>query len=299
MDVTVNRSDAAPGVGAEVARTMQAFLSDMSVEATPRQIAKSARIGSGEFSGLAAYVPMLPGAPFSDALESCARLAAHRLRPVPHMAARSIEDRAVLTEDLPRFVDAGVEDLLLIGGDAATPAGPFASALDVLETGLIEAAGIRRVGLAAHPEGHPSVNDAVLLPALKAKADYGRENGLQMWATTQFLFEAGPLNLWEGRLGDAGVDLPIRVGLPGPASLKAVIAYALRCGVGASAKALARRPETARLLGRWRPDGLLEAIAHAAASRPSSQIAGVHLYAFGGLDASLDWISARRQAMAG
>lgn len=299
MDVTVNRTEEAPRVGAEAARTMQAFLSDMSVEATPRQIAKSRLLEAGAFSGLAAYVPMLPGATFSDALTSCEQLAAHGLRPVPHLAARSIADQAVLTDDLPRFVDSGVEDLLLIGGDAATPAGPFASALEVLETGLIEAAGVRRVGLAAHPEGHPSVDDAALLLALKAKADYGRENGLQMWATTQFLFEARSLNIWEARLADAGVDLPIRVGLPGPASLKAVIAYALRCGVGASAKALSRRPETARLLGRWRPDGLLEEIAHDAALRPSSQIAGVHLYAFGGLDASLDWISARRQAMAG
>jgi methylenetetrahydrofolate reductase (NADPH) len=67
------------------------------------------------------------------------------------------------------------------------------------------------------------------------------------------------------------------------------LAYALQCGVGTSARVLARRPDAARMLKRWSPDALVDDLAAHEAAKPASAVAGIHLFPFGGLDAALDW----------
>lgn len=286
----------APGAMLNAGGTLRALLANASVEATPRQIQASARLEAPEWAGLPVYVPMLPGAAFLDSLESCRRLKALGLIPVPHLAARSISGPAELDDVLPRFVEAGVEAMLLIAGDQPTPVGPYDSTLALLDSGELAHNGVRKLGVAGHPEGHPAVDRQALQDAMRTKAGYARATGTEIWVVTQFMFDAAPLPEWESALEADGVDLPVWVGLPGPSSLRALMGYALRCGVGASAKALARRPDTMKMLGRWRPDGLAHEVADAVAASKNSRIKGLHIYPFGGLDASLDWIAGMRAA---
>ena len=49
------------------------------------------------------------------------------------------------------------DTVLLVAGDSDAAAGPFSSSLQVLETGVFEACGIRSVGVAGYPEGHPRI----------------------------------------------------------------------------------------------------------------------------------------------
>src|SRR5262245_2731240 len=49
-----------------------------------------------------------------------------------HLAARMIRDRAHLDELLATMAEAGIDDAFVIGGDATPPAGPYASAVELL-----------------------------------------------------------------------------------------------------------------------------------------------------------------------
>lgn len=241
--------------------------------------------------GTRVYLPFLAGSGFADNLDACRRLAGMGLRPVPHLAARALTGPDELDRDLPRYVEAGVDALLLIAGDLAEPVGPFSNTMQVLDTGLLEKHGIRRLGVAGHPEGHPYAEDAELIEALRVKAAYARATGTEMWVTTQFLFDAAPLKNWDERLRAAGIDLPVRAGVPGPAKLSTLVSFALKCGVGASARMLTKRPSAMKLLGRWSPEPLVDDIAAHMARTPQTLIEGIHIYTFGGVQTALDWLA--------
>lgn len=265
------------------------LVAGLSLEATPKQLAKVAAIGQRLPAGTEIYLPALSASRAEETAATAARLVALGLGPVPHLPARRLASRRELDDTLERYAAAGVDRVLLIAGDVDRPAGPFTSTLDVLASGRLAAHGIRRLGVAGHPEGHPAANAAALSRALAEKAAYARETGSEMWIVTQFVFEASPFLRWSEALQAAGVALPIRCGLPGPAKMHTLLAYALQCGVGTSARVLARRPDAARMLTRWSPDALVDDLAAHEAATPASAVAGLHLFPFGGLDAALDW----------
>jgi methylenetetrahydrofolate reductase (NADPH) len=272
-----------------IAAARAQLLADVSLEATPTQLARRGDLADRLPAGTAVYLPALDKVPEAARVEAAAGLVRAGLRPVPHLAARRLAGTGELDDVLGAWRDVGVADVLLIAGDLARPAGAFTSTLDVLATGLLERHGVRRLGVAGHPEGHPAADRGTLAAALEAKLAYARATGTEMWIVTQFAFEAGPLAAFEARLRDEGVTLPVRAGLPGPASTRTLMTYAWQCGVAVSARVLARRPSAARLLGRWAPDAVVDALAAHRADAPASLIGGLHLFPFGGLEAALDW----------
>ena len=139
------------------------------------------------------------------------------MRPVPHIAARGVPDRAALSRMLGDLAAVGVEDVLLIAG-GMDPVGEYHETVQILDSGCLEEAGIRRVGVAGHPEGHPDVADDLLTWALAAKNRIARDRGLDMHLVTQFTFAAEPIIAWELRHPGDGQDVPIHVGLPGGTS---------------------------------------------------------------------------------
>ena len=271
---------------------VRALLADFSIEATPKQLASVPLLAELLPPWCSIYVPFLPGADFVDAEAACKQIAAAGFRPVPHLPARRFEDRVQLAGWLARFQGAGADSLLLIAGDVSSPKGPFADTLAVLDSGLLERHGFHRIGVAGHPEGHPIVSEAELTRALAHKSDYARDTGADMWLVTQFVFSADPVCHWLDRLDAAGFTLPVRVGLPGPASTRTLISYAVQCGVKVSTRMLTRRPGMARkLLGRWHPNDLLLALARYHTEAHHGLLSGVHVYPFGGLQRSADWFS--------
>ena len=115
---------------------------------------------------------------------------------------------------------AGIALKTPIGGDLAAPAGPFFAAMEVIESGLLQSRGIVEVGIAAYPDGHPRLGPTELDRALAAKVEAAAETGLAVHIVTQFGFSAPAILNWIARLRDQGIDLPVRVGLAGPATRK-------------------------------------------------------------------------------
>jgi methylenetetrahydrofolate reductase (NADPH) len=204
--------------------------------------------------------------------------------------------RVSLSRHLANLADVGADSVLLIAGDRARPAGPFASTLEVLGSGLLQRYGFHNLGIAGHPEGHPVVDGDTLADALRRKAEYALDTGSMMWIVTQFVFSAEPVTRWLDRLRADGIRLPVRVGLPGPAKAQTLLRYAAQCGIGASSRMLARRPDALmRLLGRWTPDELLPTLARQVTERRQA-LDGIHVFPFGGLEQSIDYFSALREA---
>lgn len=218
-------------------------------------------------------------------------VAASGFIPVPHISARRIGTPAQLEEYLERLQEVGAsERVLIVGGDPATPAGPYDSAVQVIESGLLQRYGVAEVGIAGYPEGHPSIPTEVLKLHLDRKAAALRDAGLRATIMTQFSFDADAVAAWIRDVRSRGHDAPIRVGVPGPAGIARLLDYARRFGIGANAMIVKKYGlSLTKLRGTAGPDRFVDALAHHVATDDSAGDIRLHLYTFGGLRASAEW----------
>lgn len=276
-----------------------AFLSRLSIEITPKQIEKVGLLKDKLPLGTCVYVALIDPADLALQIEAVAAIRAAGLEPVPHVPARFVRDRADLHHRLSALSERGkVRQALVLGGGAPQPLGIYDAAIQLLETGLLETYGIRKVGLAGHPEGNPDIikakGEAALVEALKVKQAYLTAHNIEGYIATQFLFEAGPVAYWAKGLRDEGITLPIHVGVPGPATIKTLVKYAAMCGVGNSARFIRKQAlNVTKLLTVSSPDAFVENLTKLHFEKPELGIAGPHLYPFGGFDKLLDWVSSR------
>lgn len=285
-------SAAAPDKAA--ALRLAALAGRASLEVTPALVL-GGRVPAGLLpAGTRVYVPYLPSADYRDTVAACQQLTADGMQAVPHLPARAVRSAAELEDWLGALSAAGSSQLLLVAGDRATAAGPYDSTVDILTSGLLLEHGFRRIGVAGHPEGHPSVADAELDWALAFKRDYATATGSDVWIVTQFVFSSARTIAWLRRVRETASPLPIWIGLPGPAKLRTLLAYAAQCGVSASARVLRNRPDAARLLGRWTPDGLARDFAQLSSGSSQPLYSGFHVFPFGGVTASASWLHSLR-----
>jgi methylenetetrahydrofolate reductase (NADPH) len=235
--------------------------------------------------GTDVFVNFIPGGDWRVVADTAAALRRGGFHPVPHIAARSIPDAPVLADFLARLSgEAAVDRVLLIAGDGAAPAGPYASSLDIIATGLLEQNGVRSVGVAGHPEGHPSIDSATLDAALLVKRDAAARAGLDLFIVTQFCFEAAPILGWLARIRLAGIAAPVRVGVAGPATVATLVRFGMRCGIGNSLRAVRMRPNAVgRLLGKSGPEDLFADLGAGLAAMPGHGVGGIHFFPFGGI----------------
>ncbi len=243
--------------------------------------------------GTEVFVNFLPGGDWRAVAESAIALRREGFEPVPHLAARSIPDRSALAEFLARLNgEAIVRRILVIAGDNAVPRGPFASSLDVIASGVLESNGINFVGVAGHPEGHPSVGQPVLDAALRAKFEAATRAGLDLFVVTQFAFEGDPVVAWLRRIREAGIGAPVQIGLAGPASVATLIRFGMHCGIGNSLSALRSRPKAVgQLLGKTGPEDLLGELGPALAAQRDHGVTGFHFFPFGGVAETGEFVS--------
>jgi methylenetetrahydrofolate reductase (NADPH) len=242
-------------------------------------------------AGTEVTITFLPGDNYRHNVETAVALRRAGFNPVPHIAAREIASREALDDFLLRArVEADVGRVLLIAGDVLAAKGPFKSSRDVAASGLLAARGIDHVSVAGHPEGHPYVDEASVLKLLQAWRDWGRETNVHVDIVTQFCFESAPILKLLGELVARRIDLPVIVGLAGPATPATLTKFALRCGIGNSMRALRGQiGRYGRLLTDTGPDDVLRGL-QAAPKAATASIAGFHLFPFGGLRKTSRWL---------
>src|SRR5271169_5436620 len=271
---------------AAVAR-IAAFMAGFSIEATRPSEADIAAL-SVLARGTQIYVSAVPNRPEKESVAAAVRLRAAGFEPVPHVAVRNFASATALDDFLARLNgEAEVRRALVIAGDRAEY-GPFRRAQDAIDSGIFRRRGIRAIGIAGYPEGHPRIGDEELFRALADKIAAAEATGLAVEIVTQFCFGAQAMLDYVARLRAFGFEQPVRIGLAGPTSLTALLRYASRCGVRASAQALAQRSGLLRqMFALTVPDDLVRKLADAAPARVS-----VHFFSFGGLPATARWAQA-------
>ena len=211
--------------------------------------------------------------------------------PMPHFSARRIRSAAEFEDYVAAAVaEAGVRRCFVIAGDPATPEGPFEDSSALIGSGAFERHGIAAIGVGGHPEGHPRMTAEESFAVLEAKCAEIVRRGMAPLIVTQFAFDAGVVVNWLEALRARGLDVPVRIGIPGPAGIKTLMRFAARCGVGASTAALARYGiSVGKLFGAAGPDKMVDALD--AALRPEHGMVRLHFYPFGGLERTVAWIN--------
>ncbi len=277
-------------------QAIQDFFAEFSVETTPGASKKIADYRQIIRHGEKVYITFLPDSDFSDTIEVAIRLRKEGFEPIPHIAARSVPNKAFLEQAIKRCVEeAGVKECLLIAGAVDKPLGEFHSTAQLLETGLIDKYGITSIGFAAHPEGCPDISDELIQQALDFKNDFAQRSDANGYLVTQFCFEAEPIIAWDKAIQVAGNRLPIHIGVPGLATLKSLIMHSKACGIGVSMRFLTHQAKNvSKLLLVNQPDKLCKDLAIYKATDKHCGIKSVHLYPLGGLTRTAEWAYAVR-----
>ena len=264
--------------------TIRRASADWSIEVTPTGAAKIESFRECLAPGTTVNVTFLPGTDPSDTIAVAERLHNCGMRPVPHLAARSLCNADQLDELLTAFTTrCGVEEVLCIGGGVDNPVGDFSATIELLESGLIQKHGIRHIGVAGHPEGSPDISDDEVATALSAKNELAARDGLELYIETQFCFEADIVLDWERRVREAGNRLPIRIGIPGPATIKTLFRFAQISGIGPSMRFVAKQAKNvAKLMTVQSPHLLIAGLAEGMAADEDCLIRHFHYYPFGG-----------------
>lgn len=273
------------------------LLQGYSLEMTPKDVPKLEEAAHLIPPGTSVSVTFLAGDDFSARVKAVAAVRRLGFNPVPHISARRLMSEGDLEAFLAALTrEAKINKAFVVAGDLERPAGPYEDALAVIKSGLLGKYGVRQVGISGYPEGHPDISDAKLWQALVEKQDALKGMGHEPLIMTQFGFDAEPVLHWLERARREGVSAPVHVGVAGPTSVKALMRFAARCGVGTSAKVLAKYGiSITRLLTTAGPDPIVEALGRALdpALHGTTRL---HFYPFGGFLRTAEWVPAFRRS---
>lgn len=163
---------------------------------------------------------------------------------VPHIAARMVEGPSHLDAVLTRLSNAQVNEIFVVGGDAAEPVGPFRDGTGLLRAIRAHVRAPERLGAPCYPEGHPMIEGAELLEITRQKAD------LADYLVTQMCFDADRLRSWLRSARAQQINAPVFIGLPGAVDRKRLLEISLQLGVGQSISYVRKSRGVLGLLGR-------------------------------------------------
>ena len=285
------RRDAAP---ASSAAELEAFLQGYSIEVMPRTAEKIEDFRAILPKGTRVYIAHIEGTPIEDMVATAKRIAGEGFDVMPHFPARIIKDKATLADWIARYQgEANVRQALLLAGGVTNPHGDYHSSMQLLESGLFD--GFDRLHVAGHPEGNKDIDkegDAVVMQALAWKQAFANRSDAKFAIATQFCFEADPAIAWANKLSEAGISMPIHIGIAWPAKLQTLIKFAIACGVGASLRVLQKRAmDVTKLLLPYEPTEVAGELAAHKAATPGFNIEQVHFFPLGGIKTNAQWVT--------
>jgi len=272
--------------------TAENVIDNYSIEMTAKDMQSLREARNAIPKKTAISVTFLPGEDMPARVAAATLVKSFGFTPVPHISARRLLSHEDLTTFLSRLqLEVGVERAFVVAGDPPKALGPFEDALAVIRTGELAEIGVRKVGISGYPEGHPDIPDEKLWDALRTKHLTLTEQGLGVEIMTQFAFDSAPVLRWLERVRqDAKIAATVRVGLPGPASVKTLLRFAARCGVGATASVMAKYGVSiTQLLNTAGPSALIDEFLEHLNPRIHGDVR-FHFYPFGGLKKTVDWI---------
>jgi methylenetetrahydrofolate reductase (NADH) len=286
IDVQTQAVDAAPP---GLAEAIGALVRGGSLESSTRNLAEIDGYAGLMPAGTDVFTPWLPGAPYHHLVAMARHLRRAGFNPVPHISARRLPDAAAARDFFGRLRgEAGVERVLAVAGDSQAAAGPYDSSLALIESGLLQEHGIRSIGIAGYPEGHRKIPDEIIQASIDGKIGAAQRAGVDLFMVSQFCFDGEVIVDWLRRLRARGVAIPVRVGVAGPATIRALLNYGMRCGIGNSLRAVGTQAiSLTRLVVQHGPEKVVRRVA---LDGKGLGIAGLHCFAFGGFAKTARWM---------
>ena len=272
------------------------FLDGFSIEVTPRAAAKIDNFAELIPKGTLIYIAQIEGTPIDEMIATAKKINQQGFSPMPHFPARIIKDKNVLQDWISKYKnEANVKNGLLIAGGANKPYGEYDSSIQLIESELFDKADFQNLHIAGHPEGSmdidPDGSTKNVDQALSWKNEFSKRTDAKMAITTQFSFDADSVIRWANNVKKSGIDIPIHIGIAGPAKLQTLLRYSIECGVGASIKIIQKRAmDLTKLLLPYKPTNIITELATHKANNPSFNIEKVHFFPLGGIKQVSDFI---------
>lgn len=272
------------------------FLDGYSIEVTPKAASKIENFAGVLPKGTRVYIAHIEGTPINEMVATAKKIYDDGFIAMPHFPARIIQNSNTLDEWIKRYKnEANVEEALVIAGGANKPYGDFDSSIQLIETGLFDRNEFKRIHVAGHPEGNkdidPDGSNKNVSGALSWKNEFSKRTDASIALATQFCFESEPVIKWINSIKEEGIDIPVHIGIAGPAKLQTLIKYSVECGVGASIKVLQKRAkDITKLLKPYKPDTVLKELALYKNENPSFNIEQVHFFPLGGIKQVTEYV---------
>ena len=272
------------------------FISGYSIEVIPKTVAKTESFGDILPKSTRVYLAHLQDADITEMVPAAKKLNDEGFTVMPHIPARVIKNKAMLGDWLSMYQnEAGVDEALLIAGGSPKPIGDYDSSIKLIESGLFDLAGFKRLHIAGHPEGNKDIDPdgeiKNVSEALSWKQEFSKRTDAEMAIATQFCFDANVVKKWMDDIKDDGIDIPIHIGIAGPAKLQTILKFSIECGIGSSMKVLTKRAkDITKLLLPYEPTQVLRDLAEYKAKDPKFNIEQVHFFPFGGIKQTSDWV---------
>ena len=271
---------------------MSTVLDDFSMEMTGKDVTKVENAARVIPPGTRINVTFLENEDLAMRVAAAAAVKRLGFTPVPHISARRLKSQEMLEEFLTGLRDVGAtENVFSVGGDPAVPLGPYEDSLALIESGVLQQYGVKHVSIGGYPDGHPDIATDVLWSALEKKAAALSRLDLPGAVITQVDFDVDRVLAWVAEVREHGVDLPIRVGVPGPASVKLLLGFAGRLGISTSTTIAKKYGlSVTNLLTKAGPENFIRDL-RAGLDPGRHGVVKLHFYTFGGFKTTAEWIA--------
>ena len=272
------------------------FISGYSIEVIPKSAAKIESFVDILPKKTRVYIAQTGKEDIASMVSTAKRLNDEGFTVMPHIAARMIKNQSMLNDWISMYQnEAGVDEALLLAGGTSKPVGDFDSSIQLIESGLFDKASFKRLHIAGHPEGckdiDPDGGIKNVSEALSWKQEFFKRTDASMAIATQFCFDADVVKKWADDIKKDGIDIPIHIGIAGPAKLQTLLKFSVECGIGASIKILTKRAkDITKLLMPYKPTQILKELAEYKSKDPELNIEQVHFFPIGGIKQTTDWL---------
>ena len=283
-------------INKDVSNHLKLFLNNFSIEVMPRTAAKIESFNDILPKNTRIYIAHIEGVPIQEMISTAKRIQSEGFAVIPHFPARIIENKVILEDWIKAYQEeANIDQALILAGGVNKPHGIFENSMQLVETELFSKYNFKNLYFAGHPEGNkdidPDGTEKNVNDALVWKQKLNERTDINLALTTQFCFDSKPVIKWADELNKNGINIPIHIGVAGPAKLQTLIKFSIACGVGASLKVLHKRAkDIKKLLLPFEPNEFLETLALHKKNNPDFNITNIHFFPLGGIKTTSNWI---------
>ena len=290
-------------INKDVSNHLKLFLNNFSIEVMPRTAAKIESFNDILPKNTRIYIAHIEGVPIQEMISTAKRIQSEGFAVIPHFPARIIENKVILEDWIKAYQEeANIDQALILAGGVDKPHGIFENSMQLVETELFSKYNFKNLYFAGHPEGNkdidPDGTEKNVNDALIWKQKLNERTDINLALTTQFCFDSKPVIKWANELNKNGINIPIHIGVAGPAKLQTLIKFSIACGVGASLKVLHKRAkDIKKLLLPFEPNEFLETLALHKENNPDFNITNIHFFPLGGIKTTSNWIKNAMQKL--